>query len=58
MESTGGLTGPQTYGLPASVIPPFWHHHPELVWERPHCTCTGSAPTTQNKTDQHHWVAP
>ncbi|MEE1620897.1 hypothetical protein ACQ7DA_06905 [Zafaria sp. J156] len=22
-----------TYGLPASVVPPFWHHHPELVWE-------------------------
>ena len=22
-----------TYGLPASVLPPFWHHHPELVWE-------------------------
>lgn len=22
-----------TYGLPAAVIPPFWHHHPELVWE-------------------------
>lgn len=22
-----------TYGLPASVIPPFWHHHSELVWE-------------------------
>ena len=22
-----------TYGLPASVIPPAWHHHPELVWE-------------------------
>lgn len=22
-----------TYGLPASVIPPFWHHHPEVVWE-------------------------
>lgn len=22
-----------TYGLPASVIPPLWHHHPELVWE-------------------------
>lgn len=21
------------YGLPASVLPPFWHHHPELVWE-------------------------
>ncbi|MCB1299165.1 MAG: hypothetical protein KDB08_09330 [Microthrixaceae bacterium] len=21
------------YGLPASVIPPFWYRHPELVWE-------------------------
>jgi hypothetical protein len=23
----------RTYGLTASVIPPFWHRHPELVWE-------------------------
>ena len=23
----------RTYGLPASVIPPFWHRHDELVWE-------------------------
>ncbi|MEZ4588679.1 MAG: hypothetical protein R2909_20065 [Gemmatimonadales bacterium] len=23
----------RTYGLPASVIPPMWHRHPELVWE-------------------------
>lgn len=22
-----------TYGLPASVVPPFWHRHPELLWE-------------------------
>lgn len=22
-----------TYGLPASVIPPCWHRHPELLWE-------------------------
>lgn len=22
-----------TYGLPASVIPPNWHRHPELLWE-------------------------
>ena len=21
------------YGLPASVIPPAWHTHPELLWE-------------------------
>ena len=23
----------RTYGLPATVIPPCWHRHPELVWE-------------------------
>ncbi|WP_105034147.1 hypothetical protein [Cryobacterium aureum] len=23
----------RTYGLSASVVPPFWHRHPELVWE-------------------------
>ena len=23
----------RTYGLPAAVIPPFWHHHTELLWE-------------------------
>ncbi|WP_448061397.1 hypothetical protein [Cellulomonas hominis] len=23
----------RTFGLPASVIPPFWHRHSELVWE-------------------------
>ncbi len=22
-----------TYGLPAAIIPPYWHRHPELVWE-------------------------
>lgn len=22
-----------TYGVPASVVPPFWHRHSELVWE-------------------------
>ena len=22
-----------TYGLPASVVPPFWHRHAELLWE-------------------------
>lgn len=23
----------RTYGLPAAIIPPYWHRHPELVWE-------------------------
>jgi hypothetical protein len=22
-----------TYGLPAQIIPPVWHRHPELLWE-------------------------
>src|SRR5680860_1204973 len=22
-----------TYGLPPTVVPPFWHRHDELVWE-------------------------
>lgn len=22
-----------TYGLPAQVVPPMWHRHPELLWE-------------------------
>jgi hypothetical protein len=22
-----------TYGLPTTIIPPYWHRHPELVWE-------------------------
>jgi hypothetical protein len=21
------------YGLPVTIIPPYWHRHPELVWE-------------------------
>ena len=23
----------RTYGLTVAVVPPFWHHHPEMVWE-------------------------
>lgn len=23
----------RTYGLPPAIIPPYWHRHPELVWE-------------------------
>ena len=23
----------RTYGLPAGVVPPLWHRHPELLWE-------------------------
>lgn len=33
LNLTDGLTGSVNTTAPASVIPPFWHHHPELVWE-------------------------
>ncbi|MFT4261969.1 MAG: hypothetical protein QM572_01165 [Nocardioides sp.] len=23
----------RTYGLPPTVVPPFWHRHDELIWE-------------------------
>ena len=63
----------RTYGLPASVIPPFWHRHPELVWELSalhlHWLCAydpdqhGSAPLgwhrdfADARQRLHDWVA-
>jgi len=62
----------RTYGLPASVIPPLWHRHPELVWELSalhlHWLCAydpdqhGSAPIgwlrdfTDARERLHDWV--
>ncbi|WP_294179732.1 hypothetical protein [uncultured Schumannella sp.] len=62
-----------TYGLPPSVIPPFWHHHPELLWELSalhlHWLCSydaeksGSAPLawhrdfTDTRLRLRDWVA-
>ena len=45
----------RTYSLPISVIPPFWHRHPELLWNCPRCICTGSAPTTRSRPEQDRW---
>ena len=63
----------RTYGLPAGVIPPFWHRHPELVWELSalhlHWLCAydpeqnGSAPLgwhrdfADTRQRLHDWVA-
>ena len=63
----------RTYGLPSSVIPPFWHRHPELVWELSalhlHWLCAydpdqhGSAPIAwhhdfaEARQRLHDWVA-
>ncbi|SDS84507.1 hypothetical protein [Microterricola viridarii] len=63
----------RTYGLPASIVPPFWHRHPELVWELSalhlHWLCAydpdqhGSAPLgwhrdfADARQRLHDWVA-
>ena len=63
----------RTYGLPAAVIPPFWHRHPELMWELSalhiHWLCAydpeqnGSAPVgwhrdfTDARNRLREWVA-
>ena len=46
-----------TYGLPASVIPPFWHHHPELVWELSalHLHWLAAYDPEQNGSAPHGW---
>ncbi|WP_313540070.1 hypothetical protein [Leifsonia aquatica] len=63
----------RTYGLPASVVPPLWHRHWELVWELSalhlHWLCAydpeqnGSAPFgwhrdfADARNRLHDWVA-
>lgn len=63
----------RTYGLPASVVPPMWHRHWELVWElsalHTHWLCaydpeqSGSAPIgwhrdfADARTRLRDWVA-
>ena len=32
-RNAGGHWLRKTYGLPPTVIPPYWHRHDELVWE-------------------------
>lgn len=62
-----------TYGLPASIVPPFWYRHPELVWELSslhlHWLCAydpdqhGSAPFGWHRDFEdarqrlHNWVS-
>ncbi|GAB3129295.1 hypothetical protein [Glaciibacter psychrotolerans] len=63
----------KTYGLPASIVPPLWHRHSELVWELSalhlHWVCAydpdqhGSAPLgwhrdfADARQRLHDWVA-
>jgi hypothetical protein len=46
-----------TYGLPVTIIPPYWHRHPELVWELSalHLHWLGSYDPTQNGSAPIGW---
>ncbi|MCW2752179.1 MAG: hypothetical protein JWR83_3289 [Aeromicrobium sp.] len=46
------------FGVPASVIPPFWHRHPELVWELSalHLRWLGSYDPAQNAAGPLAWM--
>ncbi|WRS29172.1 hypothetical protein U6G28_06435 [Actinomycetaceae bacterium MB13-C1-2] len=46
-----------TYGLPASVIPPMWHRHPELIWELSalHLSWLGAYDPEQNAAAPLGW---
>lgn len=47
----------KTYGLPAAIVPPFWHRHPELVWELSalHLHWLGSYDPEQNGSAPLGW---
>lgn len=46
------------FGLPAAVIPPFWHRHPELVWELSalHLRWLGAYDPAQNAAGPLAWM--
>lgn len=46
-----------TYGLPAAIIPPYWHRHPELVWELSalHLHWLGAYDPEQHGSAPHGW---
>lgn len=48
-----------TFGLPASVIPPYWHRHPELVWELSalHLHWLGAYDPAQHASAPLGWMA-
>lgn len=48
-----------TFGLPASIIPPYWHHHPELVWELSalHLHWLGAYDPAQHASAPIGWLA-
>src|ERR1700689_3009395 len=49
----------RTFGLPASVVPPAWHRHPELVWELSalHLHWLGAYDPAQHASAPIGWLA-
>lgn len=47
------------FGLPASIIPPYWHRHPELVWELSalHLHWLGAYDPNQHASAPIGWLA-
>ena len=47
------------FGLPASIIPPYWHRHPELVWELSalHLHWLGAYDPAQHASAPIGWLA-
>lgn len=47
------------FGLPASIIPPYWHRHPELVWELSalHLHWLGAYDPSQHASAPIGWLA-
>jgi len=48
-----------TFGLPASIVPPCWHRHPELVWELSalHLHWLGAYDPAQHASAPIGWLA-
>lgn len=47
------------FGLPTSIIPPYWHRHPELVWELSalHLHWLGAYDPAQHASAPIGWLA-
>lgn len=47
------------FGLPTSIIPPYWHRHPELVWELSalHLHWLGAYDPNQHASAPIGWLA-
>ena len=43
------------YGLPAQIVPPMWHRHPDVLWELWACASTGCSASTRKPKVTRPW---